>query len=254
MLLAACSADDYKVQGLPQGVKEQADSLRDVLGQPVGRVVAADPNLPYPGIPDDPRPIQRSAKLRNDMIHELADDNATAGKIAADLDDAEDPTRFLSLTPAKSVEPIALKVEAVDLPVGVRDLDSFDPSRAGTWLALTSVEFPEGGAVLPDKPDAALIDAVELIGDESAARIAEYSDNDRLTKPSLRVIGYSASDRLSMDGKGLHESNRWLADLRARKVAALLVQLGAPPRKLLVGAAPEAVRGSANKVEILIDY
>jgi outer membrane protein OmpA-like peptidoglycan-associated protein len=238
LLVAGCQSSDYSAKEIATSFKGQVDWVRDAFGQPIAKLSNDNAAQPYPDAPSDARPLARSEKQRKEMMTGLDADQATAGKIQAQLAKS-DPTRYLFLDGAKpTAQPIALATESVELPVGVRDVDSYDPSRAGDWFELGSVEFSEGSAQLPDEDEEGLRRAALLVQKEG----------------TLRVLGYSASDRLSMEGKGPHEANRFLANLRARRVAEQLVAFGAPANQLLVGPAPEAVRGTGNKVEIIIDY
>ncbi len=236
--LAACSSDDYRAQGLAQGFKGQVDWVRDAFGQPVAPVTADAPNAAFPDIPDDQRPLARSRKLREQMIQDLESDHRAADQTLLALGQ-DDPTRYLTATRMGAPPPpIAINSEPLPMPDGARDIDSCDPRAAAAWLSLATLEFAEGSAELPADSEAALAQAAALLNQTT----------------TLRVMGYSASRRLALPGKGPHEANRWLADQRARRVAAALVAMGAPPRQLLVGAAPEDRRGSADMVEIIIDY
>jgi outer membrane protein OmpA-like peptidoglycan-associated protein len=240
MLLAGCQGDEFSAKGLAKSFKSDIDWVRDLSGQPIVKLAKEVPQGPFPDIGNDPRPQPRSQKQQKDLTAELGADQATAGKIGVALAKS-DRTTYLTLDGAKpGREPIELTVETVSLPDGVRDLDSFDPSRAGSWFALAQIDFAEGSAQLPDEAEA------ELSLRHAARLVAEGG--------SLRVIGYSGSDRLSLPGKGPHEANRWLAELRARRVAEQLLAFGAPARSLLIGPAPEAERASGDKVEIIIDY
>jgi outer membrane protein OmpA-like peptidoglycan-associated protein len=239
LLLAGCQGD-FSAKGLAQSFKGDIDWVRDLSGQPIAKLAKDTPQGPFPDIGNDPRPQPRSRKQNTDLIAELGADHATAGKIGAALAKS-DRTAYLTLDGAKpTAQPIPVALETVELPDGVRDLDSFDPRHAGSWFALRQVDFDEGSAELPEEAP------VELALRQAARLAAE--------KGSLRVVGYSGSQRLSLEGKGPHEANRWLAELRARKVAEQLIAFGAPPRQLLVGPAPEADRASGDKVEVIIDY
>jgi len=238
LLLAACDSKDFDSKGLSTTFKGNIDWVRDSFGQPVARIVKDTPDGPFPAIPGDPRPVPRSLKQQTTLIAELSADHKQAMATQASLA-AGDPTR--SLPPAgASAEPapIAVLVEEVSLPVGVRDFESFVAHADISLFSLASIDLAEGSARLPDGLESTLQDAVALLGPATTAR----------------VEGYSAGHRLVMPGRGPHETNRWLADLRARRVAAAMVAAGAPPQQLLVGPAPEASRGSADKVEIIIDY
>jgi flagellar motor protein MotB len=131
-----------------------------------------------------------------------------------------------------------LTQENVALPDGVRDVGTIDPTRLGGWSDLGEIDFREGSADLPEEAGKLLSQTAHLLAANQDAR----------------VIGYSNSERVALPGKGPHESNLYLADLRARKVAEALLKLGVPPNKLIVGPAVEAERKSADKVEIIIDY
>ena len=237
--LAGCAAEDYSAKNVSSGFKGGFDYVRDAFGQPVTRVSKDDPQGPFPDVPADARPGHRSEKERNALIDEMKADHATAAKIQTALDQSDDQTRFLAFGGAPpTAQPIALAAETVTLPDGVRDIDSVDPSRLGGWSEVAAVDFKEGSAELPEGIEQALAKAAHLASANLAAR----------------VVGYSASDRLALPGKGPHESNRWLADLRARKVAETLIHMGVAPAKLVVGPASEAERKSGDRVEIIIDY
>jgi outer membrane protein OmpA-like peptidoglycan-associated protein len=239
VLLAACTAEDYSAKSISKGFKGSVDWVRDAFGQPVADVGSSDPQGPFPNAPNDPRPVVRSEKARTDMINDLKSDEATAGKITAALDKSDDKTRYLAFNGAPpTAQPIALSPETVNLPDGVRDMDTVDRTRLGSWSEVAAIPFKEGSAELPDDVEASL---------GQAARLAK-ADLD------ARVVGYSDSDRLVLPGKGPHEANRYLAELRARKVADALIRLGVPANKVIVGSAPEAERKSGDKVEIIIDY
>jgi outer membrane protein OmpA-like peptidoglycan-associated protein len=237
-LLAGCQSSDFGAKDIAKSFKGSIDWVRDAFGQPVAKVSRDAPAPAFPDYPNDPRPLARSLKARTDMIAALGADHATAEKIEAALAKS-DPTQYLLLNGAKpTAQPIALAAETIELPAGVRDIDSFDPSRAGNWAELGRIEFAEGSAALPEGESEGLRRAAQLVREAG----------------TLRVVGYSGSERVGMEGRGAHETNRYLADLRARRVAEQLVAFGAPPRQLLVGPAPEAVRAGADKVEIIIDY
>jgi outer membrane protein OmpA-like peptidoglycan-associated protein len=239
ILLGACSADDYSSKTLSQGTKGQVDWLRDAFGQPVTRIPATPDAGPFPQVPVDPRPEMRTQKQRTDMVADMNADRSTAAKIQTSLTKADDKTRYVAFNgKAPTAQPIELTLETVSLPDGVRDNGMVDPTRLGGWSAVATVDFKEGSSELPEEADPALSQAAHLAKENLDAR----------------VIGYSASDRLVLSGKGPHESNRYLADLRARKVAEALIRLGVPANKVIVGPADEAERKSADKVEILIDY
>ena len=239
VLLAACSAEDFSSKTLSQGAKGQVDWLRDAFGQPVTRIPTAPDDGPFPQVPVDPRPEARTQKQRTDMMADMNADKATAGKIQTALTHADDKTRYVSFNgKAPTAQPIELTSETVPLPDGVRDIGMVDRTRQGGWSSVAELDFKEGSSELPEDAESALSQAVHLAKENLDAR----------------VVGYSASDRLVVPGKGPHESNRYLADLRARKVAETLIRLGVPASKVIVGAADEAERKSADKVEILIDY
>jgi outer membrane protein OmpA-like peptidoglycan-associated protein len=239
ILLAACATEDYSAKSISKEFKGSVDWVRDAFGQPVADVGNSDPQGPFPNTPNDPRPVVRSEKARTDLITDLKDDKTTAAKITAALDKSDDKTRYIAFNGAPpTAQPIALSPETVSLPDGVRDMDTVDRTRLGSWSEVASLPFKEGSAELPEDADKSL---------GQAARLAK-ADLD------ARVIGYSDSDRLTLPGKGPHEANRYLAELRARKVAQALIALGVPASKVIVGSAPEAERKSGDKVEIIIDY
>jgi len=238
LALAGCGSGDFEAKGIAKGFKSDVDWVRDAFGVPVARLGRDDPGGGYPDAPADKRPLPRSLKQQNEMIGSLNADKDNAAKIETALAGA-DPSKFLTINGAKPTgQPVAVKFESVTVPDGVRDIDSFDPSHGGQYFLLGSVDFKEGSADLSDDEAEGLRRAALLVKKQG----------------TLRVAGYAVSDHLTMEGKGPHETGRWLADLRARKVAAKLAALGAPPRQLLVGAAPEASRNSGDKVEIIIDY
>lgn len=239
LLVGGCSSEDLKAKRLSQSFKGDVDWVRDAFGEPLTQIVKDQPSGPFPEIPNDTRPLPRSAKQQKDILTDLSADRGTAEKIEGALGKA-DATRYLTFNgAAPTAQPITLRSESVILPDGVRDLDSYDPSRPGSWFALARVDFAEGSAELPSPPDAAAL--------RRAAQLVQREG-------TLRVIGYSGSDRVTLAGRGPHESNRFLADLRARRVAEQLLAMGAPARQLLVGAAPENERAKADQVEIIIDY
>lgn len=240
--LSGCQSEDYKASGIAQGVKGSLDSVNALIGQPVGRAVPDPVQGEFPAIPADPRPLPRSAKQRNDMIALLNSDHDTAAKIGGALAKSE-PTHYLVLNGGPpAAPPIQLISEAVILPNSVRDIDSYDPSHAGSWFELASIDFPEGSAELPE--DSAL----------PIAKAARLVTSEERGAPTMRVVGYSGSERVRLAEKGPHEANRFLADLRARRVAEKLIEKGAAARQILVGPAPEAERAKGEKVEIIIDY
>ena len=245
ILLAGCTAEDYSAKSISGGFKGGVDWVRDAFGQPVADVGRTDPQGPFPNAPTDPRPELRSQKARDGMIADLQADRATSARMVAAVDKSDDKTRYIAFDGAPpTAQPIALSAETVTLPDGVRDMDSVDRSRLGGWSEVAAVDFKEGSSELPEDLDKALSQAVHLAKDNLDARI----------------VGYSNSERLSLSGgngvsqKGPHEANRYLAELRARKVAEALVGMGVPASKLIVGSAAEAERKSGDKVEIIIDY
>ena len=239
LALAACSTDDYSTKSLSSGFKGSIDYVRDAFGQPLTRVSRDDPQGAFPLVPTDPRPENRTEKERKAMLADIDADRATGVKIQAALEKNDDNTRYLSFNGAPpTAQPISLTVETVALPDGVRDMDTVDRTRLGTWSSVAQVSFKEGSADLPDGLAQSLAKAASL----AAANL------------DVRVVGYSNSDRLVMPGKGPHESNRWLAELRARKVAQELIHLGVSPAKLVVGSAAESERKLGDKVDIIIDY
>jgi hypothetical protein len=238
LALAGCSSGDYEAKSIAKGFKSDVDWVRDAFGQPVARISKDDAAGPYPDAPADKRPLPRSLKQQTEMIGALKADHDNAAKIETALAQSE-PSKFLFLNGAKPTgQPVAVTFETVDLPDGIRDIDSYDPSQAGNRFQLGSVDFKEGESEFGDEEDEGLRRAAQLVKKQG----------------TLRVMGYAVAEHLTMEGKGPHEAGRWLANLRARKVAAKLTALGAPPRQLLVGPAPEATRASGDKVEIIIDY
>jgi len=236
LLLGACSFD---TKGLSEGMKGNADWVRDAFGEPVTRIPKEPDAGPFPGIVTDDRPEVRSQKQRTALIGELNGDRATAAKMQAAMSKSDDKTRYIAFNgKGPTAQPITLTQETLTLPDGVRDIDTVDPTRLGGWSDLGEIDFKEGSAELPEDAEKVLAQAAHLLKTNLDARLA----------------GYSASDRLALPGKGPHESNRYLADLRARKVAQALLALGVSPHKLIVGPAIEADRKSADKVEIIIDY
>jgi outer membrane protein OmpA-like peptidoglycan-associated protein len=238
-LLAGCEAQDYSAKNVSSGFKGGVDWVRDAFGEPVAQVERDDPKGPFPNPPTDPRPELRPQKTRDAMIADLQADRTTSAKITAAIDKSGDKTRYLAFNGAPpAAQPISLTAETVSLPDGVRDLDSVDRTRLGDWFDVATVEFKEGSAELPDDLEKSLAQAARLAG----------------THLDARIVGYSGSDRLVLPGKGPHEANRYLAELRARKVADALAHMGVAPNKLIVGSAAEAERKSGDKVEIIIDY
>jgi outer membrane protein OmpA-like peptidoglycan-associated protein len=238
VLLAGCAAEDYSAKTISGGFKGGVDWVRDAFGQPVASL-PGDPVGAFPNPPTDPRPEVRSEKARDGLTADLNADRANAAKITAALDKSADKTRYVAFNGAPpTAQPIALTAEAVSLPDGVRDIDTVDRTRLDGWSEIAAVDFKEGSAELPEDLENKLGQAVRLANAHLDARI----------------VGYSNSERLTLPGKGPHEANRYLAELRARKVAEALVRLGASPVKLIVGSAPEAERKSGDKVEIIIDY
>jgi len=239
LLLGACSSEDYDTKTLSAGLKGDVDWVRDAFGQPITRVSKDEDAGPFPAVPVDPRPDVRTQKQRTDLLNDLKGDRATAAKVQAAVDKSADKTLFIAFNgKPPTAQPITLTAETISLPDGVRDIDTVDPTRLGSWSDLGAITFKEGSADLPGDAGPVLAQTAHLLA----------------TSLDARVVGYSNSDRLVLPGKGPHESNRYLADLRARKVAEALLKLGVPPAKLVVGAANEAFRKSADQVEILIDY
>lgn len=239
VLLAGCASEDYTAKNISGGFKGGVDWVRDAFGQPIAQVDTGDPKGPFPNAPADPRPEVRSQKARDGMIADLQADRATSAKVVAAVDKSDDKTRYIAFNGAPpTAQPITLTAETVSLPDGVRDMDSVDRSRLDGWSEVASVDFKEGSSDLPEDLEKSLA---------QAARLAkEHLD--------ARIVGFSNSDRLTLPGKGPHEANRYLADLRARKVAETLARMGVPANKLIVGSAAEAERKSGDKVEIIIDY
>ena len=238
LALVGCGSGDFEAKGIAKGFKSDVDWVRDAFGQKVVRIARDESTGPYPDAPADKRTLPRSLKQQTEMIGVLKTDRDTAVKIETALA-GSDTSKFLTLNGAKPTgQPVAVKFETVQVPDGIRDIDSFDPTHAGDWFMLGYIEFKEGEADLPDDQEEGLRRAAQLVKKQG----------------TLRVSGFAVSDHLTMPDKGPHEAGRWLADLRARKVAAKLAALGAPPRQLLVGPAPEAIRNSGDKVEIIIDY
>jgi outer membrane protein OmpA-like peptidoglycan-associated protein len=239
LLLGACSSGDFGTKGLSEGMKGNADWVRDAFGEPITRIPKEPDAGPFPGVVTDERPEVRTQKQRTELIGEMNADRATAAKVQAAVGKSDDKTRYIAFNgKAPAAQPIALTQETVTLPDGVRDIDTVDPTRLGGWSDLGQIDFKEGSAELPEDAGKVLSQAAHLLA----------------ANPDARVAGYSASDRLALPGKGPHEANRYLADLRARKVAEALIKLGVPATKLIVGPAVEAERKSADKVEIVIDY
>jgi outer membrane protein OmpA-like peptidoglycan-associated protein len=239
LLLGACASENFETKSLSEGFKGNIDYVRDAFGQPITRIPKQPDAGPFPSAPVDVRPEVRTQKERTDLIAEMKDDHATAAKVSAAVAKSSDQTRYISFNgKPPAAQPIALTEETVKLPDGVRDIDTVDPTRLGGWSDLGTVDFKEGSAELPESAEKFLAQAAHLASSHVDARI----------------VGYSASDRLALPGKGPHESDRYLADLRARKVAEALIRLGVAPTKLVVGPAVESDRKSADKVEILIDY
>jgi len=239
VLLAACESSDYTAKNISGSFKSGFDYVRDAFGVPVAEVNRDDPKGPFPNSPSDPRPELRSEKVRDTMIADLKADRDTSAKITTALDKSDEKSRYIAFNgAAPTAQPIALTAEQVSLPDGVRDLDSVDRTRLDSWSVVTSVAFKEGSADLPDDVEKSLAQAARLAGNHLDARI----------------VGFSNSDRLALPGKGPHEANRYLAELRARKVAETLAHMGVAPNKLIVGSAPEAERKLGDKVEIIIDY
>ncbi len=239
VLLGACESSDYTAKNISGSFKGGVDYVRDAFGVPVADVSRDDPKGPFPAPTTDPRPELRPQKTREAMIADLNADRATSAKITTAVDKSNDKSLFIGFNgAAPTAQPISLTAETVSLPDGVRDLDSVDRTRLGSWSEVASVDFKEGSAELPDELEKSLAQAARLAGGHLDARI----------------IGFSNSDRLILPGKGPHEANRYLAELRARKVAETLVHMGVAPNKLIVGSAPESERKSGDKVEIIIDY
>lgn len=239
LLLGACSATDYSTKTLSTGTKGQIDWVRDAFDQPITRVPDQGDPGPFPGAPTDPRPEVRTQKQRTDLITAMQAERATAAKVEDAVQTSKDNSRYIAFNgKPPAAQPIALTEETVSLPDGIRDMGTVDPTRLGGWSDLGQIDFKEGSAELPDEAAKMLSQVAHLLA----------------TNPDARVVGYSASDRLALPGKGPHEANLYLADLRARKVAENLIKLGVSPTKLIVGPAVEAERKSADKVEIIIDY
>ncbi|GEM_PF-4315334 len=239
VLLAGCEANDYTAKNIAGGFKGSVDAVRDAFGDTVADVGSDDPKGPFPNAPTDPRPEMRSQKAHDALMADLQADRATSAKMTAAVSKSDDKTRYIAFNGAPpTAQPIALTAETVTLPDGVRDMDSVDRTRLGGWSEVASVDFKEGSSELPEDVEKALAQAAHLAKSNLDARI----------------VGYSNSDRLTLPGKGPHEANRYLADLRARKVAEALIAQGVPANKLVVGSAAEAERKSGDKVEIIIDY
>jgi outer membrane protein OmpA-like peptidoglycan-associated protein len=235
--LTACQDRDFTAPGIAQGFKGQLDWVRDAFGEKVTQL-PNDQNFAFPAMPNDPRPLPRTLKQQNDLKGSLTADLTTAGKISG-ATQSGDATRYVTLDgAAPTAAPISVAPEQVALPDAVREINSHDPSRGTGWFLLGEVPFSEGSALLRDDSNEGLRRAAQLVAKQG----------------SLRVQGFSGSDRLEVPDLGRHEANRLLADLRARKVAERLIALGAPASALLVGPAPEVVRASGEKVEIIVDY
>lgn len=239
MLLGGCSASDYSTKTISEGAKGQIDWVRDAFGEPVTRIPDQGDPGPFPGAPTDARPEVRTQKQRTEMIAGLQAERATAAKVEAAVEKSADKTRYVAFNgKPPAAQPITVTEETVTLPDGIRDIGTVDPTHLGGWSDLGGIDFKEGSAELSEEAGKTLSQAAHLLK----------------TNLDARVVGYSGSERVSLPGKGLHESNLYLADLRARKVAEALIQLGVSPAKLIVGPAVEAERKSADKVEIVIDY
>lgn len=239
LLLGGCSASDYSTKTISEGAKGQIDWVRDAFGVPVTRIPDQGDPGPFPGAPLDTRPEIRTQKQRAEMIAGLQAERAAAAKVEDAVDKSADKTRYVAFNgKPPAAQPIALTQETVNLPDGVRDIGTVDPTRLGGWSDQGWIDFKEGSAELPEEAGKTLSRVAHLLK----------------TNLDARVVGYSGSERVALPGKGPHESNLYLADLRARKVAEALLALGVPPNKLIVGPAVEAERKSADKVEIVIDY
>jgi len=239
VLLAGCEANDYSAKNIAGGFKGGVDSVRDAFGETIADVGSDDPKGPFPNAPTDPRPEMRSQKAREALLADLNADRATSAKMTAAVNKSDDKTRYIAFNGAPpTAQPIALTAETVTLPDGVRDMDSVDRTRLGGWSEVAAVDFKEGSSELPEDVEKSLAHAAHLAN----------------TNLDARIVGFSNSDRLTLPGKGPHEANRYLAELRARKVAEALIALGVPANKLVVGSAAEAERKSGDKVEIIIDY
>lgn len=238
-LLAGCESSDYTAKSISGSFKSSVDSVRDAFGVPVADVSRDDPKGPFPNPPTDARPEPRTQKTREEMIADLKTDRDTSAKITTALDKSGDQSHYIAFNgAAPTAQPISLTTESVTLPDGVRDLDSVDRTRLDSWSVVASVDFKEGSAELPEDLEKSLAQAARLAGGHLDARI----------------VGFSNSERLAQPGKGPHEANRYLAELRAKKVAETLAHMGVAPNKLIVGSAPESERKSGDKVEIIIDY
>lgn len=122
---------------------------------------------------------------------------------------------------------------------GVRSLADFDGSHGSSSFDLASISFGEGTSKLSSSDRAQLRDVAVLC---------------RQKDGRIRIIANSASQRLDVDPRSNLEANRALARMRADAIAAELVRLGVPARRIYAGAADDLAQNSvADGAEILLD-
>jgi len=122
---------------------------------------------------------------------------------------------------------------------GARSLSDFNESRSAASFDLASLNFGEGTSELSDAERSHLRDVAALYRQKGG---------------SLRIIAASSSPRLDVDPMANREANRALARTRADAVAAELVRLGVPARKIYAGTSDESAQAAvADGAEILLD-
>ena len=124
---------------------------------------------------------------------------------------------------------------------GARSLADYNEGRSGSSFDVATLGFGEGTSELTSAGRASLTEVVNLFRQKGG---------------TLRIIASSASPRLDVDPSANREANRALARSRADAVAAELVRLGVPARKIYAGAAEDSSQvagGMGDGAEILLD-
>jgi outer membrane protein OmpA-like peptidoglycan-associated protein len=144
------------------------------------------------------------------------------------------------------IRPSHNKAHSSRAPQGTRSLADYNDSGSAASFEVATLAFGEGTSDLS---------AAER------ARLKEVATLYRQSGGNVRVFGRSSSPRLDVDPSGNQEANRSLALQRADTVAAELVRLGVPARKIYSGAAPDiqqpqllASASTGESAEIYIDY
>ncbi|HLN24769.1 MAG TPA: OmpA family protein [Patescibacteria group bacterium] len=144
------------------------------------------------------------------------------------------------------VPPSHNKAHSSRAPQGTRSLADYNDTGSAASFEVATLAFGEGTSDLS---------AAERV------RLKDVAALYRQSGGNVRVFGRSSSPRLDTDPTGNQEANRSLALERADTVAAELVRLGVPARKIYSGAASDAqqpelsVSASAGEsAEIYIDY